>query len=119
MLSPFLTLDCSVDEASQWSSRKLHQKGLRVLQTFDLHTAREMLKECPCPYHGTCDCDCQMLVLLVYGKTAQPATLILHGSSGQTWISFPDSVLQPVDPKLVKDIQRTLETGSAPIPQIK
>jgi hypothetical protein len=50
-----------------------------------------------------------MIVLLVYGEAAAPATLILHGNNGQTWISIADSALQRVDAKFVASIRRVLE----------
>jgi len=93
-LSPFLTLNCSCDEALKWSSQNLAQSGLRVMRTFDLHTARHELEDCPCPHHGTIECDCQMLVLLVYSEAVEPTTLILHGNDGQTWLSMVETPSQ-------------------------
>ena len=110
MLSPILTLNCSCDDALLTSSQSLRQNGFRVLQTFDLHNTAHALEECPCPHHTTSECDCQMVVLLVYGEAAQPATLILHGNNGKTWISAPDSAVQPVDPKLIASIRKALES---------
>ena len=109
MLSPFLTLNCSCDEALQWSSQNLMQNGLRVMQTFDLHTARHALEGCPCPHHGTSECDCQMLVLLVYGEAVEPATLILHGNNGQAWLSIVKTPNQKTNTETVTAIQNALE----------
>ena len=109
MLSTILTLNYSCDDAMITSSQSLRQNGFRVLQTFDLHNTAHVLEECPCPHHTTSDCDCQMVVLLVYGEAAQPATLILHGNNGKTWVSAPDSAVQPVDAKLMASIRKTLE----------
>lgn len=58
------------------------------MQTFDLHAACHVLEDCPCPNHGTDECDCQMVMLLVFGGTKDPATLILHGHNRQTWLSI-------------------------------
>jgi len=115
--SPFLSINHSSDEALQWTKQQLLQAGLRPIQTFDLHTARLALHDCPCPNHGTEECDCQMVVLLVYGKVADvstplntsPATLILHGNDGQTWVSIADDPRQEVDAKLITSIQQALE----------
>ena len=109
MLSPFLTLNCSCDEALQWSSKNLMQSGLRVMQTFDLHTARHALEDCPCPHHGTSECDCQMLVLLVYGETLEPATLILHGNDGQTCLSIVETPNQKTNANTLATIKNALE----------
>ena len=110
MLSPFLKLDCTCDETSQWLSRILAQNGLRLMQTFDLHNARHEMDDCPCPYHGTSKCDCQMIVLLVYSEAAKPTTLILHGNDGQTWLSFVDDPLPGADSKVRSRIKQVLKT---------
>jgi hypothetical protein len=109
MLSPFLTLNCSCDKALSWTKKQLSQAGLRVIQTFDLHTARHTLEDCPCPHHGTSECDCQMLVLLVYGEAMEPATLILHGNNGQTWLSLVNNSLQHADASIRSKIERVLQ----------
>ncbi|MDK0575351.1 hypothetical protein P6P35_16025, partial [Clostridium perfringens] len=78
---------------------QLSEAGLSAVQTFNLNAARLGLHNCCCPNHGTEACDCQMIVLLVYGEVHEPATLILHGNNGQTWISIADSASQRGDPK--------------------
>ncbi len=82
------------------------------MQTFDLHTARLGSHSCPCPNHGTEECDCQMIILMVYGEAAEPITLILHGNDGQTWISVADHPSQQTDKVLLANIRRALEDGS-------
>lgn len=110
MLSPFLLIDSSCDQALQATRVKLSQAGLSAVPTFNLNTARLGLHDCSCPNHGTEACDCQMIVLLVYGEAAEPATLILHGNDGQTWISITDSALQRIDAKFIASIRRALES---------
>jgi hypothetical protein len=110
ILSPFLTLGSSGDQALQATKTKLSQAGLSAVQTFNLNTARLGLHDCCCPNHGTEACDCQMIVLLVYGESGEPATLILHGNNGQTWISIADSVLHHGDTRLVIRIRQVLES---------
>jgi hypothetical protein len=107
-ISPFLSVKHPCDDTLQWVKRQLSQANLRTVQTFDLQTARIGLHDCSCPNHGTTDCDCQMVVLLVYGKVVEPITLILHGSNGQTWLSTVDSQGQ-ANAKLTNTIQQTLE----------
>ena len=65
-LIPFLTLDQTCEQVLVWINGKLTDAGFRVVQTFDLHVARLAHPDCPCPHHGTADCDCQMVILLVY-----------------------------------------------------
>ena len=105
-MSPFLTVSRTCDQTLPWVIQQLHKAGLRSVQTFDLHTARAALHECDCPHHGTDQCDCQMVVLLVYGKTEEPATLILHGNDGTTWLSITASAKSNRD--LDEQIQRAL-----------
>jgi hypothetical protein len=108
-ISPFLSVNYSCDETLQWATEQLSQAGLRPLQTFDLHTARLALHDCPCPNHGTNECDCQMVVVLVYGKAEEPLTLILHGNEGQTWLSFADDPRQPARTEFLQAIRQALE----------
>jgi hypothetical protein len=107
--SPFLTVNRPCNKALQWTKKQLLQAGLRPVQTFDLHAARVGIHGCPCPNHGKNECDCQMVVLLVYGKTSEPVTLILHGDDGQTGISITDNPQQRADAKLITEIQQALE----------
>lgn len=111
--SSFLTVDQPCDLALQTAKKKLEQSGLRALQTFDLHTARHTQQDCPCPNHGTADCDCQMVVLMVYGKIAEPVTLILHGSDGQTRFSIANDPNQTVDRRLIASIKDALDIKAA------
>jgi hypothetical protein len=108
-LSPFLSVQYSCDQALQLTKKQLSQAGLRPVQTFDLHAARLGLHGCACPNHGTDECDCQMIVLLVYGEADEPVTLILHGNDGKTWISVTDNPLQRTDKKLMTNIRQALE----------
>jgi hypothetical protein len=87
-ISPFLTVSHTCDQTLQWVNQQLLKAGLRGVQTFDLHTARASSHDCECPNHGTDQCDCQMVVLLIYGSTEEPATLVLHGNDGKTWLSM-------------------------------
>ncbi len=108
-ISPFLSVDRPCDEASQWTKKQLLQADLRPIQTFDLHTARIGLHDYPCPNHGTNECDCQMVVLLVYGNASEPVTLILHGNDGQTWLSIVEIPNQKINPQIMIDIKNALE----------
>jgi len=107
----FLTVHMPCDMALLLAKKKLSQSGLRTLQTFDLCTARHLQQDCPCPHHGTEDCDCQMIVLMVYGEMAEPAALILHGKDGYTWFSIAEPAQPGADRSLHGNIRRALEVG--------
>ena len=109
-LSPFLSINSSCDQVLQMTKTLLSQAGLSAVQTFNLNTARLGVHHCSCPNHGTEACDCQMIVLLVYGEAAEPATLILHGNDGQTWVSVTDDPAQRTDKKLITSIRHALDS---------
>ncbi len=109
---PFLMLDQACDQAVQWASRRLMQAGLQVVCTFNLHQARHDPLHCPCRCYGAQDCDCQMVVLLVYGAAGsrgQPLSLVAHSYDGQTRFSVVDTAQQHADPALAAAIRRSLE----------
>jgi hypothetical protein len=108
-ISPFFSVHQPCDAALMWAKERLSQTGLRPIQTFDLHTARAGLHDCSCPHHGTDECDCQMVVILVYGDSEQPSTLILHSSDGQTWFSLVDDTNQKTNPTTAVVIQNCLK----------
>lgn len=108
-LSPFLSVDVPCDQALQRARAKLSRVGFRAVQTFNLNTARLGLPDCSCPNHGTDECDCQMIVLLIYGEVPEPATLILHGNDGKTWMSFTEDPLHLTPKKLTATIRQVLE----------
>ena len=95
--NPFLVLKKECGDAVLWLSERLRQAGLQVMQTFDLQVARAAQGQCSCPHHGTEQCDCQMVVLLVYEHGNLPASLVAHGRDGQTWFTLVESPQQPVD----------------------
>lgn len=100
--------------------------GLVVTQSFDLRVAASALlygaefvgrdqfrsllaipDDCICAKHGTAECDCQMVVMLVYGEASSPATLVAHGHDGRTWLSLVNTPEQRPEPWL--DFRRHLE----------
>jgi len=108
-LTSFLCVNRCGDDALDWLSKSLSRKGLRVLRTFDLHDARGGISNCPCPHHGTDQCDCQLVVLLVYGNEEQPVTLMLHGHDSQTWLSIVNNSLQHAAPSIQLSIEQALQ----------
>jgi hypothetical protein len=112
--SPFLILEQPCDDAIDWVARQMSNAGLQVVRTFDLHVARHALASCTCPHHGTDQCDCQMVVLLVYGSGGhkplehQPVSMVAHGHNGHTWFSVVDTPQQRADPHLEATIRHAL-----------
>lgn len=87
-LFPFLVFEKTCSQVLTLVNEKLTGAGFRIVQTFNLQTARLAHLECQCPHHGTSDCNCQMVILLVYGKQEDPATLIIHSQDEKTGVSF-------------------------------
>jgi hypothetical protein len=110
-ISPFLSIDHPCEQTLQWLRRRLSKSGLRLLQTFDLQDARLSPADCPCPHHGTAGCDCRMLVLLVYGATAAPATLVLHSDGKCSWISLVNTPAQRADASIRAAIEKALKVN--------
>ncbi len=112
--SPFLILDQPCDSAVEWVVQQIRQTGLQVVRTFNLQVARQAIAGCPCPYHGTEQCDCQMVVMLVYGGgqpnrfDCQPVSIVAHSNNDQTWFSVVDTPQQRADPDLEVAIRLAL-----------
>ena len=107
-LIPFLAFDQPCEQVQAWVNEKLTGAGFHVVETFDLQVARLAHPNCTCPHHGTDGCDCQMVVLLVYGKQDDPATLILHGQGGKTWLSLTTPVETRSRQYLESSVRNTL-----------
>ena len=111
MSDTFLILEQPSDEAVAWVIHQVNEAGLQVLRTFDLQMARLAHTECTCPQHGTDQCDCQMVVLLVYGGHIQPISLVAHSYDGKTWISLVNTPQQRADPRLEASIRQVLASS--------
>lgn len=117
-MSELLTIECICNEAVHWMKESLESAGLRVANSFNLQSARTASSSCTCPHHGTVDCDCQMVVLLVYGSDSRPATLVAHGHDGRTWLSLVETPEQQLSPYLKEDIERALKSHAPVRPAI-
>jgi hypothetical protein len=103
-----LTLDLETDQAIEIIKPLLERLGLQALPSFDLRTVRSAPVGCACPYHGTEHCDCQMVVLQLYGEGDDPATLLIHGHGGKTFLSLVDAPSQRFEPMLLGLIRQAL-----------
>jgi hypothetical protein len=111
---PFLTMEQPCNKAIAWLVSQVGEVGLQVVRTFDLQSARHDPADCPCPHHGTDQCDCQIVVLLVYGEEYQPISLVAHSFDGRTWFSLVDTPQQHADPQLERAIRQALPVESFP-----
>ena len=106
--SPFIILHRPCEDAVTWAAHTLEKTGFRAVRTFDLQAARLAHLDCPCPHHGTAQCDCQMVVLLVYQGDNPPATMVVHGSDETSWFYLINIPQQQVEQNLEKNIQKVL-----------
>src|SRR5512146_3259502 len=114
-LLPFLTLDRTCEQVDAWVCQSLTDAGLRIVQTFDLQVARLAHPDCPCPHHGTDECNCQMVILLVYRKQGVPATLVIHGQDDRSWVSLASPMGKRPNQQLEAAIRHFL---IPPVPKI-
>ncbi len=127
-LMPFLAVDQLGAEVQGWVDQQLTAAGFRTVQTFDLQVARLAHSDCTCPHHGTADCDCQLVVLLVYEQDDEPSTLVIHSRDNRTWLSLAGPVSARRDqhpeqaierlilahlPRIPVSVQAHCEAGSA------
>ena len=96
-----LSLNLDSETAVEKVTQRLSGDGLQVVRSFDLQTARSAHTLCTCPHHGTENCDCQMIVLLVYDHQGQPLTMVAHSQDGQTHFELVDTPQQH-DKRLLK-----------------
>lgn len=102
------TINLDIDQALPLITNLLLRLGLQVLPSFDLKVARSAQYRCSCPHHGAEPCDCQMIVLLLYGQEDAPTTLVVHGFDGKTTLSLVDNVRQRPESGLPEKIRRAL-----------
>lgn len=105
---PFLFVNKDCDEAVAEVMQQLVSTNLQVLRTFDLQMSRTAFMQCTCPNHGTEQCDCQLVVLLVYFDKLPPISMIAHGHDGHTWFALVDSPEQRAAPRTMAVIRQAL-----------
>ena len=113
MTREFVTaLPC--DMAVARVTQALNTVGFRVERSFDLRSAIAFTPDCSCQHHGTAECDCQYVVLLVYERAGTSATLVVHGHDGCSWVMVVDNHNRKSSVALRKSIARTLSPLVSP-----
>ena len=107
-------IDLPCDVAVERVAQALNAIGFRVEQSFDLRSAIAFTPDCSCQYHGTAECDCQYVVLLVYEQAGTSATLVVHGHDGCSWVMVVDNRGRKSGVALRKSIARTLSPLVSP-----
>ena len=105
---PLAVFHKSFDKTVRWAILKLKQGGFQVVRTFDLQTARAAHLDYSCPKHGSTECNCQMVVLLVYLGDTSPETLVIHGNDQTSWFYIMKTPSQSAGLQLESTIQDML-----------
>lgn len=82
------TIETDHDTAISSAIQRLSLLGLVVRRSFDLQAAKAAHVDTFCPYHGSLQCDCQIVFLLVYGDGGVPVTLVVDSRDGSTTLSI-------------------------------
>jgi len=109
-LTPLTSFSSNNANAVSWLTERLSNLGLVVKPSFDLQIARMAHLNCSCPYHGTQQCDCQIVVLLVYDSQGSPVTLLLHGQDGYASLFISETSNARENISLVEQITNSLKT---------
>jgi hypothetical protein len=96
-------LRLDAEAAVQLATDALERHHLRVVRNFDLRNALQTQDSpCTCPHHGTADCECNYVVLLVYDRAPTPdwatppaGKIVIHSHDGMTWLSVPAMAEEP------------------------
>jgi hypothetical protein len=113
------------DTVSQAVITALARQGLSVLRSFDLRSALGAHGGCECPHHGTAQCNCQFVVLLVYGEAADPVVVTTHARDNRTEARIVhDATIFP-NPRLADQVMTalveaaiTMQAAIAPAPEV-
>ncbi len=109
------------ETATKAAVATLTRHGLHIVRSFDLRSALIAHDGCECPHHGTAQCDCQFVVLLVYGDAAEPVAITMHSRDNRTEArivrdatTIPDSRLAEVVMAALVEAAITLQAAPAP-----
>lgn len=88
IMKNILTISKNSETSLALVAKLLFENGLQMERSFDLRIAQDADIVCSCPHHGTKLCDCQIVVLLIYGGTNNPDTVVAHSQDGRTHFSL-------------------------------
>lgn len=108
--------DSCGETAAQAATAALARHGFRVVRSFDLRSAMTAHADCECPYHGTAQCNCQFVVLLVYAEAGEPVVVTAHSHDAQARLQIVrpalgtcgDDVTARPDPRLAETVLAAL-----------
>jgi hypothetical protein len=102
-----ISLQLPCNEALERLTEALTGVGFQVERSFDLQSARSSMRvpeACPCPDHGTVNCSCQYVVLIINRHEAAPLSVVAHGQENRTHLSLDSSAAAAGIDELVHDL---------------
>ena len=108
-----LLFDCNGETATQAATEALTRYGFRVVRSFDLRSAMAAHADCECPHHGTTQCTCQFVVLLVYGDSSTglggaPVVITTHSRDAQAQVQIVRDADARPDARLIAQVMAVL-----------
>ena len=101
----------------------LARHGLYVIRSFDLQSALGAHGGCECPHHGTAQCNCQFVVLLVYreasprdGEAVEPVVITTHSRDNRTEARIVHDATTIPDPRLAEEVMAALVEAAIMLP---
>lgn len=107
-MSNTVLLNTDSETAAQIVTAILTRQGYHVLRSFDLRSALVAHPKRVCPCHGTSPCNCQFVVLLVYGRAARPVVVIAHGHDQETSLQIVSDLQERPDPDLAGEVMAAI-----------
>ena len=104
------------ETATKAAIATLTRHGLHVVRSFDLRSALIAHDGCECPHHGTAQCDCQFVVLLVYGDAAEPVAITMHSRDNRTEARIVRDATTIPDSRLAEAVMATLVEVAITLP---
>ena len=104
---------CSSAQAAATITELLAREGLAAVRSFDLRSLDLPPGLCSCPHHGTPECTCEYIVLLVYGAPREPVSVTLHGRDGRTDAQLVRDANRRPDAALARAVEETLRAAAA------
>ena len=111
-----LTFNSTGEAAARTATAALTRRGLHVVRSFDLRSALTPHVNCDCPHHGTAQCTCQFVVLLIYGEAAAPLVLTLHSHDERTSAQIVRDAANAPDPYLAEQVMAALMEAALTAP---
>ena len=119
-----LTFNSTGEATARTTTAALIRCGLHVVRSFDLRSALTPHVNCDCPHHGTAQCTCQFVVLLIYGDPSTssgqvataPLVLTLHSYDDRTSAQIVRDAANAPDPRLAEQVTAALMEAALTAP---